>query len=114
MKVYIAGVIVAVIVSSHDALVSSEMLSGKFHTDFLRNFRCQTMLVPVLLGERDDEVMTFHVSYFSILTPMLVSNLTVGAVRPNICIDGINQHVLPENHSVLRVVNRTGVVIVLE
>ena len=80
MKVYIAGVIVAVIVSSHDALVSSEMLSGKFHTDFLRNFRCQTMLVPVLLGERDDEVMTFHVSFFSILTPVLVCNLTVRAV----------------------------------
>jgi hypothetical protein len=114
MKVYIAGVIVAVIVSSHDALMPPEVLTGKLHPDFLRYFRCQTVLVPVFLWERDNKVMALYFPFLPVLVPVLVSNLTVGAIRPYIRIDSVNQHVLPENHSVLRVVNRTGVVIVLE
>ena len=76
--------------SCHDALMASEVLSGKLHANFLCYLRGQTMLVPVLFGKTDDNVVGLYVSFFLIFVPLSVCNLAVNAVRPHICIYGVD------------------------
>ena len=113
MNVDIMTAVMTVIVSRHYALMSAEMLSGKFHAERLRFFRRPTALCISRI-ERENEVVAFDVTGFSILFVVLVGDLAVDVVRPRCGVDCVDEYIFSQDHFVLFIVDGAGVTVVLE
>ena len=79
----------------------------------MRLFYCQSAL-HVLRVKAENKVMLFDVLPVTILLPEAVADLTVNAVSPRGCVDGVNQYIFPEMLDVVFVENGSGVAVVLE
>ena len=79
MNVNIMTTVMTVIVGRYHALMSAEMFSGELHAERLRFFKRQTALCVSRI-EREDKVMAFDVTGFSVLFVLPVGDLAVDVV----------------------------------
>ena len=109
----ITRVIVSIIMSSNDALMPAEMLSGKLHAQLLRFLHGQPAL-HVFRVKAENEMVLLHFPFFPVLLPAAVAPLTVQIIRPRGCVDGVNQVVFPEALDVVLVIYGSSMAIVLK